>query len=478
MSEFCTAYLGFQLMPFHKKILEALFGGGEWDIMLPTDHGKSTLCNVIFPILSLASNPDGAHILIGANVRDATSWVDVVADHFRFNEPLIRDFPWLGRPTGGTTRRWNSHEITIAGRGRGNRNPSLAAFGRGAGDVKGRRGMTICDDLEGAESISQVERDRLYEWMMKEALRTEEDASYNPRRLFANIGTPFDPDSIHIRLINEHGFQVFRQPYKYDSGRLIWPMKKQKVLARYRQWSPEQFAIAMQLDPTGGREDLLSMDQIIAKTNAKGGLSAEGVTYINLDPASGSQTTKADYAGISVVRYDWPIEEQLPAVTVLACTEMKLGALEQVHLCARLHGEYGVPVIVEGNSQQQGTYKMLFQQYHPEVPIIIYITQKRTKHDPVLGISILRTLLRADKLTILEEGQGAQSLRKELRDVGSKHDHLMMSIWFGIRQVYERGRYRRQPAVRIVSRMGPGRMSNFTPGQHRIIGGGQERYAG
>lgn len=469
MEEFARTYLPRQitasLMPFHKEILWSLFQGGLWDIMVPTLHGKSTLCNVVFPILSLASDPDGSHILVGINDRDAKSWLAVISDELTTNEELLRDFPWLARPKEMANRVWNKSEIMVGGRSVGGRNPSVAALGSGMSDIKGRRGMTICDDIEGKDAReSPTKRERTYQWMLLEALRAYERPDYNPRRLFANIGTPFDPDSIHIRLANEHGFQVYRQPYKYAedhpkyAGKYIWPAMKASIKEKKEVWSAEQFAIAMELDPKGGDESLLSYGEVAALAK-KGQGPDDGAMLVLLDPASGSENRKADYAGVSAGRFSWVQGEMLPRVDLTYAEACRQDVIEQVHRAASLSAQYGnCLVIYEGNSQQNETYRSLFRHFHPETPIQVHMTMRQQKLDPMMGVGVVKRLLNENRLRAAGPHDGFMSLYKEISGFGRPGvpDHLMMSIWFGVRHVYEKQRRMNAPRVRMVTRGGYG----------------------
>ena len=54
---FIYDYFGYWQMEFHQDMLDCAWHGGFWDVMVATEHGKSTTYNVHFPLLSLARDP-------------------------------------------------------------------------------------------------------------------------------------------------------------------------------------------------------------------------------------------------------------------------------------------------------------------------------------------------------------------------------------------------------------------------------------
>lgn len=449
-------YFGFDLMPFHKKVLDMLFSGGMMVINLPTEHGKSTLCNVVFPILSLMNDPNRAHIICCTNIREAKRWLATVERHLTTNEALLRDYPWVAKPTRVQGRAWSKTELTVVGRTDiSNANPSLIAIGQGSGDIRGRRGLFIGDDLEGNEAMYESERERLYDWFTLEAMRSYEDIQRVKRPLLAVVGTPFDPDSIYFRLGGDSQFSVYRQPYKYESGRLIWPSKRDKIAALRRRWTTKQFQIAMELSPLGDG-DLLSYETIQQHTHAlTPQTSDQSPIYVSIDPASGSRHRRADYCGLAVVRIEWG-QEPLPQVAVLEAYKVRDEAIEQVKEAARLARRYGrltkpAPVIVEVNAMQR-VYRQLFKHFAPDIPVIGHYTNDRNKHDEQMGLTVLKTLVREGRLKLVSpegrdhQSEGMRSLVHEIRDLGSsKNDHISCAVWFVLYHTFQQVRNRALP---------------------------------
>lgn len=455
-------YFGYDLMPFQRHMLEEMFKGGRMVRLYPTEHGKSTLGMVVFPVLSLMHDPNAAHILCASNKHDAMSWMYSIALHLEGNDDLLRDYPWLAKPE-GKGGVWNKSQLIIAGRSdSNNRNPSVYATGKGDHSLKGRRGKAVFDDLEGLGAVREFEREEMFRWLTQEAWRCMEDPSFKTRPLWCVQGTPFDVDSVYFKL-HSQDISMTRQPYKYESGRLIWPAKRQKIREYRSTLTPDQFAIAMELDPSGGGQ-LLSYEEIQRRTAAKAAQLAVG-TYVSLDPASGSKNRRADYAGITVSRIEWLDGETLPRLEVLYAEANKLGVFEQVHRVAELARTHDCPVIFEGNSQQRGTYTSVFERLHPETRTICYITTKEKKTDPILGLSVIRTLIHQGRMHIVEPSgagtdDGAKALIREIRDLGSgAKDHMCMSLWFVIRHAYEMSRTSHLPHFKPLIRHRIGNVS-------------------
>jgi intein/homing endonuclease len=872
-------YWGYSLMPFQRRILELLFTGGYVDILVPTLHGKSTLCDVVFPILSLMHNPNGAHIICCTNHQDAKRWLLLIKQKLESSafdprsSELLRDYPWLAKPKGGL-KKWSTTEITIDGRTDiDNPNPSVFAIGRGSDDIKGRRAKFVGDDLEGKGAVRETARAELWDWMTLEAMRTIENRAIEPRRLFANIGTPWDPDclgaetpvqmangerrriadvqvgdqvlaltprwrlapaevthrgvktkpvfrvslktglkleasadhrvltwkgwqrieglrpgdyvtmvrrlpvqggdlteddalllavwlaegtkrghsysftntnpeivsavkvvaqrrgwdirqggaamyrvsarrqhsgdtpnnllrrygcwglatdtirvpaavfratdavvavflaaligcdgsvnrahrsvsygsvseamvrdvqalllrfgirssishgwrrhdriipslgyqpktnyeswlvtigsgegleqlalrvgilgkgealreivaklvlrkerketfsgfppgwfkdvgvpyqykregvhvlrgksdagwthakveraavlthneplrdmatgdvtwlqvtgvtyqgeqecydlevaeyrnfiadglvvhnSIHFRLADltdgrtgEQVFTVFRQPYKHESGRLIWPLQGPRIDELRQAWKEDtrQWQIAMELNPKGDNPFALTLKEIQDHSQAAGlNPVKEAVAgFVTLDPASGSKNARADYAGIAVMEIRWPPSEMLPFVKVTQAYRYTDEAFPQVLYAADLSRQCGYPVVVEMNAMQR-VYKGLFQRLAPDVKVIPFYTTEANKFDKRMGLSVLKTLARSDRLAICDS-EGGQTLMREIRDLGTgAHDHLAMAVWFPISFVYQW--HRRQARRKQVVSTSPAR---------------------
>lgn len=451
---FARRYFGITLMPFHKEGLWSAFEGGLLDVMWPTLHGKTTIFNLLFPIASLANNPDGAHILMGSNLDDSKSNLALIQQHLENNEALVEDYPWLAPAKGHAT--WNTRTVNVVGRSSmSNRNPSVYALGPGISNLKGLRGMVVADDLEGErERNSPVAAERLYQWVTMMALRMVEDVSDNPRRLFVNAGTPFFPDSLHFRLAKYHGFKMLRVPFRHPDGRLVWPAKRALVRELWHRWDDGGpiFKIAMELDPTGGREDMMSLDQLIelGRQRTVDPAAETWLKFICLDPASGSSGQRADYAGLSLNRLTWRVDEKWPRVETGAAWRVHGGIMDQLRLCNALKERHpDARIVIEGNATQEANYTHLIHEFFPHllkfVDFVYTTEQKKNGFDDKLGIEAMIHMLREHYWTIsTAEGErglseGKRTLFNEIKDFGRvKDDHILMSVWFCVRWAFER----------------------------------------
>ena len=507
--KFITTYFGHWPMPFHRVLVEGLLAGGMREYLLPTEHAKTTYGAVIFPVLSTAIDMDARHIVGATNLREAEMRVKAVKAFIEANpHGVLDDYPWLRRMPG---RPWTQRELWFQGASTtvGNINPSLAALGRGARDIKGRRAKTVFDDLEGMnESLTQLERDRLWNWLTLEAIRVIEDPEFFERPLLALLGTPYSPDSLYFRA-QRAGFHVFKQPYRYPDGKLIWPAKRRKIrtLKRTLSTTPGAFEIAMKLDPTAADPDAMSYEEIRDLSQADASRFDESVghfKYTFLDPASGSTNKRVDYAGIGHVKVRWPRPAQrlkgesmedveLPWVEVYEPRAFRLDLIAQVRLCQQIRARYGGPVIWETNGPQRMTYRRLFEAFAPEVPLIGHHTSETNKWDSHMGVQIVGSISKAGRLKVFgrehydevnddEDADlyddddelademlstevvaggdvrdpGVRALLYEIRDLSDPkaHNHIVHGIWFAVRHSWEQRR--RGPGVPGESPRTPG----------------------
>ena len=479
-------------VPHVVNLLEEMFEGGYLLGMFATDHAKSITADRFFPILSLAENPDESHILMCANAADARRRVQVVERDLETNHDLIRDFPWLKkpeRPKGGGTNpvQWSRLEFTVSGRSANRPDPSMCAETVGSSSIRQRRGKLIMDDIEGARNSKYaLTRSELYEFIKVEATRCYEGLTESKRPLQAALGTPFDVDSLYLRLANE-GWRALKVPaytvpwdkisqsaiqttkhgdtsqtdWKIRASRLpdsyfTWPRERFKVSEADphfgRKRSRSQFSIQYLLDPTEGKPGRLSIQQmaeLISETPPAGGHAnpnaAQYATFVTLDPASGVNTRLADYAGVAVVKIRWPKSEPLPDMHIMEAYKFEQGVYEQVEFCADLSERYECPVMYEANSQQRGTYTSAFSHQRPSVKLVPVYTTEGNKFDNEMGLTRIRTLIQSDKLKVPQsqiESEGIQTMLSEVRDLGSdKHDHICAAVWFVYKWLFEQVRY-------------------------------------
>jgi hypothetical protein len=487
---FVRRYFGYEMLPFHKVLLSGLFQGGLREYLLPTEHAKTTYGAIVFPLASLVvSGGDARHIVGATNLREASQRVKQVKTVIELNSNgIVDDFPWLRRWKG---KPWTVNEIWVEGASTSisNINASVTAIGRGARDIKGRRAKTVFDDLEGMnEALTQAERDRLWNWLTLEALRCLEDPEFFERPLVALLGTPYSVDSLYFRA-QRAGFKVFRQPFRYANGDLIWPEKRAKiaVLKRALSTTPGAFEIAMKLDPKAADPDAMSYDEIRQKSQAEATRFDETVGHFRynvLDPASGSSNKRVDYAGIAHVKIRWPRASQrmegesledveLPWVEVYEPRAYKHGVISQVKLMQQIQHRFGGPIIFETNGPQATTYRRLFEAFANEVALIGFYTGTN-KWDGRMGILVVREIAKAGRLKIfprehpeeeLEEDQdlaveatdlledqavvggdihdaGVRALLYEIRDLDDPkaHNHIVHGIWFAVRHSWEQRR--------------------------------------
>src|SRR6266852_6102031 len=291
-------------VPHVTYALERMLGGGMLCFRWATDHAKSKTGTFFFPILSSAAGPDEAHILCCDNFDDSKRRVQQLERELETNTLLTDDFPWLKKPARsktGSSPTWSRREFTISGRSANRPDPTMYAASTTAGDVRQRRGKLIMDDIEGKDArIRASVRKELYEFVKLEAIRCWEDLAESERPLICAMGTPYDVDSIYIKLPNEDpDYEVvtvsaytmpwdkvsqYAYPKLTDGTRsnvktpweerakllpdklFTWPRKRMKVCKQDplfgKGMTKLQFFLAYLLDPTGGDPTRLSSEQL------------------------------------------------------------------------------------------------------------------------------------------------------------------------------------------------------------------------
>jgi hypothetical protein len=472
--------------------LQRMFKGGMLVFRWFTDGAKSKTGTFFFPIASLAAGPDEAHILCCDNFDDSKRRVQQLERELETNVALITDFPWLKKPTRtktGSAPTWSKREFTISGRSVNRPDPSVYAASTTAGDVRQRRGKLILDDIEGKDArIRASVRKELYDFVKLEAIRTWEDRAESHRPLLCAMGTPYDVDSIYIKLPNEDpDYQVITVPaytmswdrfggythMKLPDGtqsnmktpwevraKLIpdhvytWPRKRMKIAKQDpllgKGMTKLQFFLAYLLDPTGGDPMRLSSDQLqkLVEEATFGDKPDRWITVVSLDPAAG---VEEDYCGISAVRIRWPKDDKLPDVQLLEAHRFEQGLFEQVDFAADLCWKYpeteegqnqGRPcrLVYENNAMQGGTYRNTFRHKRPEIRLVPVYTGSG-KFDTEMGLTVIRTLVKQNRLNVPESqiaSEGIETFLTEVRDLGSEreHDHIAASVWFVVRWLW------------------------------------------
>lgn len=447
-------YFKFDPMPFHLELLHCMFGGGQYVRAWPTDHAKSLCVSFWFVLLSLMNDPNESHIICGANVNDSKRRLKSLQFEIQTNKLLLRDYPWLAKPHRSDESSWSTVQFNVIGNERGGANPNVLASSVTASDIRGRRGKLILDDVEGKQHRdSALKRQQLYDFIQLEAIRNWEDRgpttqeNRSPRPLQVAVGTPFDPASIYFRL-ESIGWDAKYLPWRdKETTKLLWPAKYDKVMEHRKRMTPLEFAIAYEMDPTGGNPDVLTYEEIQRRASAGETIEQADLAaaFVSIDPASGSVNRRADYAGISVVKIFWPKEENFPWVEVLEARKSHEGPDEQVRVAAALAESYGCKVIFEDNSQQGGNYSAWFKQLAPHTDLIRFHTTQEKKQDPKLGMKTLKSLLRMGRLRVhgdYASDEGVRTLLEEIRDMGTTpHDHLIASVWFVVYWAHVHHRY-------------------------------------
>lgn len=156
--------------------------------MTPPQHGKSTLTSQLFPVLALATNPALKLILLSYAA-------ELAGDHSFVARSLADEFGHILRPDGGLKlepdAQAKANWLTTAG--------GYLKSASIQGTVTGRAadGIIIDDPFRGYEdSTSPSQREKVWATYSSVA-----ETRLSPDGFVALIGTPWNPDDLHGRLL-------------------------------------------------------------------------------------------------------------------------------------------------------------------------------------------------------------------------------------------------------------------------------------
>lgn len=445
-------YFGFRLELFQLDIAEAVLNGGTYSVMLPTDHGKTTLIRVCVFLKLLWQAEHGLqlgnHFIIKAGDIGAAEMQEVI---YHLLQRAAVKYPVLkveGRHGKAGLRCVGADEL--------NPNPTLFCASIGARENQGRRGATYIDDVETMnEAVYEKFRQR-NEARVMASLRSLED---RPDALWSLWGTPYADDSIYFK-INKHldgdpTARIFRFPVADENGNLLWPARRAKIEKHRRMMSHAEWQVAYELRPISSRpideelivqaqdanlpymrteSELVRYVQSITPTPARPDRSLAPALplrqrivlvprlYIGWDPSEGG-----DFA-MAVVLY-------LGSHLYVIDTYLQAGdSLEQMGLLAGLIERYPTATVVIENNNVQRVFARLTEERFPNTLVIAPRTDANIRSAAV-GIPVMLDLLRSQQFHLPWADNQAQQVSypviEEMKAYSpSAHPHLLPAIWF------------------------------------------------
>jgi hypothetical protein len=429
---------GFQLEPFQREILEDLMSGGMYSVMLPTDHGKSTLIEIAV-ILGIIRDPQRANIVVKVSEEAAKDVARTIcwqlmnaSTRYPHCKPLVRWSKMKEQPEA-------TGSFYVVGGDRENRNPTVFAGSIGSRDLQGRRGRTFIDDVETANEARSPAFRASLEDKVNATLRTLEP---RPERLWAIFGTPYHEASVYFTVIEKlrdvgTQYKVIRRPIVDEFGVALWPARRDKVEIHRRTMSPTEWQVAYELKPIAfGKLDLemakatfdlnfpLCPTQKEATQFLKERHGLEHLTaswYIGYDPAA-----RGDFAIVAVgicMSHLYVFRAYLQAGDIF----------DQIRILQDLTGQFpGATLVIEKNGQQQAFIDIIRERM-PNVMVAEH-NSRHIRDEEQIGIPALLDYVRSARfhLPAMDDGGLAMSrpVYEEIRAWPAGHPHLLPAIWF------------------------------------------------
>lgn len=412
---FLTRYfphvLGHPLEDFHIALIRAATEQTKSLVLYPAAHGKTTIVSTLLPIWGLCQDPNTRMCIIAKNDDDAKNIMNAIISELLGNDELIKDFgPFKAEDK---EIPFGASKLTVAGRTRNHKSPTLAAFGSGSRGALGHRtDWTICDDIIHDQNSSSPEnRGKILEWFNQGAQTQAED----PEDRLTVVGTLFHPEDLYSHLM------ALKSP---ETGKYIWHVEHYDAIASEekkltlwpKRWPwdrlmGEKAALGTLDFNKRFRNKAVDPDAMVFREEYIKGQYVKGIkypgcldenhivgrvpmpnwpVYTGFDPAIGKYRTAKFCAHMTIAlgSCSKPGHEQCIWVIDLERDQMSLP--HQVEMIFDKHERYNAFVsMIEANSYQQGLLDELNRRGKESgAPIKTepHYTTKQTKPDPELGV--------------------------------------------------------------------------------------------
>lgn len=206
--------LGYEVRPFHVKMQRHLMSHKESLHLVFRGAGKTTTLSVCKVILRILQDRNTRILIASKTAGFAADILREIKSQFQDNQTLRAIF---GEYVGDN---WNEGEITVAGRTKPAKEPTVSTVGVNGQTVGYHFDMVICDDLVDEDnSRTPYMRDRVRTWYYKVLTPT-----FEPHCEVHVIGTRYHFDDLYGHLqANELKSATLIIPALDDRGRTPWP---------------------------------------------------------------------------------------------------------------------------------------------------------------------------------------------------------------------------------------------------------------
>lgn len=140
-----TAILGYEIQPFHMRMLQFQFEHPDSLQLAFRGSGKTTTCTVVKSIHLLCKDRDLRILLASKNKGNSEGFLKEIKGHLESNEKLIEVFGEFYDPA--KVAKWDNSEIEVVGRTRVMKEASITCVGIESAIVSKHYDVIISDDL-------------------------------------------------------------------------------------------------------------------------------------------------------------------------------------------------------------------------------------------------------------------------------------------------------------------------------------------
>jgi predicted phage terminase large subunit-like protein len=206
-------YLGYQVAPHHKRILDHITKHKKTLDLAPRGHGKSTVGTVIFSIWKVLVDPNVRILIVSNTDRQAKAFLREIKANFE-SDKIVELFGDLQGD------KWTDEEITVSNRTAVHKEASITALGASGAVTTKHFDVIIADDLVDFENArTEGQRQKLRDWYYTSLMPTLE-----PHGELHVYGTRYHPNDLYQSLIDsgEYSVQIQRA---IENGQPLWPEK-------------------------------------------------------------------------------------------------------------------------------------------------------------------------------------------------------------------------------------------------------------
>jgi predicted phage terminase large subunit-like protein len=302
-----TEVLGYQVKPFHLKMLQFQARHPDNLELVFRGAGKSTLCDVAKTIQLLIEDRSLRIVLASRTMTQSEAFLKEIKGHLESNQLLAELFGPFYDPN--LVSKWDNREIEILGRGRATKEASITCVGADGAVVGKHYDVEMSDDLVDEEnSRTKTQRDKLVKWYYTtlEPCIEPPDADVPHRGERHRLGTRYHYDDLYGHWMNnelkDHHLII---PALDAEGRSPWPEKFAPAWFKSKREKSGAIIFNAQFlcDTEAMKGEVFQYDdcQVVDDDKVPKGLRK----YMGVDLAI-SEADSADHFAIAVIGVDPP----------------------------------------------------------------------------------------------------------------------------------------------------------------------------